>query len=80
MDEIKGKDQASVQHAGWITWWLERGTCDQGVAGSNPLSHFFCARDTRNNGPAQFGALQAPVCKMHSNGRLQRQIGNDRVL
>ena len=29
----------------------------------------------QRNGPAQRGALQAPVCKIHINGRLQRQIG-----
>lgn len=27
------------------------------------------------DGPAERGALQAPVCKIHSNGRMKRQIG-----
>ena len=28
-----------------------------------------------SNGPAQYGVLQAPVCRIHVNRRLQRQIG-----
>ena len=36
---------------------------------------YFLRNKVQRNGQAECGALQAPVCKIHINGRLHRQIG-----
>lgn len=73
--------------------WLERSARSGEVLGSIPRSctFFDVSLETeeeekkKQNGPSPANSaagarLQAPVCKLHYNGRLQRQIGNPSYL